>query len=179
MSDDFTKYMFHYVPGMPFEVKDEMGLVLNGGTDWHHVPLHDGIMQHFWHEFVSDTGLVTESGANIFLDGNVRSHAELAGLLNLLLHTSHPEWEADLTNSPVPQMRVDLCYSVNLVHESVFAIRSDRKFCQFFATFLHKELASTTWTLFGEDITPAAKTARLAANGSGLPLGGGGGDQIN
>ena len=130
MSDDFTKYMFHYVPDMPFEVKDEMGMVLNGGTNWNHVTLQAGIMQHFWHEFVSDTGLVTEPGANIFLDGNVRSPAELSGLLNLLLHTSHPEWEADLANSPVPQLRVDLCYSVNQARESVFAIRSDRKFCQ-------------------------------------------------
>ena len=124
---------------------------------------------------MSDTGLVTDPGAKVFLDGNVRSPAELAGLLNLLLHTSHPECEADLANSPVPQLRVDLCYSVNQAHESVFAIHSDRKFCQFFTTFLHKELASATWILFGEDITPAAKTARLAANGPGLPLGGGGG----
>ena len=32
MSDDFTKYMFHYVPDMPFEVKDGMDIVINGGT---------------------------------------------------------------------------------------------------------------------------------------------------
>jgi hypothetical protein len=167
MAETFTKHMFHYVPDMPFEVTDDMGMVLNGGTDWHHVPLQDGIMQYFWHEFVSDTELVTEPGANIFLDGNVRSPAELAGLNNLLLFTSHPEWEADLASSPVSQVRVDLCYSVNQARESVFSMRSDRKLCQFFTTFLHKELASTTWILFGEDITLAANTARLAANGPG------------
>ena len=60
MSDDFTKYMFHYVPDMPFEVKDELGIVVNGATAWNHVPLQAGIMQHFLHEFVSDTGLVTD-----------------------------------------------------------------------------------------------------------------------
>ena len=42
MAETFTKHMFHYVPDMPFEVTDDMGLVLNGGTDWHRVPLHDG-----------------------------------------------------------------------------------------------------------------------------------------
>ena len=40
---------------------------------------------------------------------------------------------------------------------------------------MHKELAVTSWILFGEDITPAANAARLAANGPRLPLGGGGG----
>ena len=119
MAETFTKHMFHYVPDMPFEVTDDMGMVLNGGTDWHHVPLQDGIMQYFWHEFVSDTELVTEPGANIFLDGNVRSPAELAGLINLLLFTSHPEWEADLASSPVPQLRVDVCCSVSQACEVV------------------------------------------------------------
>ena len=31
-SDNFTKHMFHYVPDMPFEVQDGMGLVINGAT---------------------------------------------------------------------------------------------------------------------------------------------------
>jgi hypothetical protein len=117
MAGSFTKHMFNYVPAMPFEVMDNMGLVLNGATDWQHVPLQDGIMQYFWHEFV--VGLVTDPGADIFLDGNVRSPAELTGLLNLLLFTSHPEWEADLASSPVPQLRVDVCYSVSQACEVV------------------------------------------------------------
>ena len=82
-SDNFTKHMFHYVPAMPFEVKDSMDITINGGTEWDHVTLQAGVMQHFWHDFVSDTGLVTDPGAKVFLDGNVRSPAELAGLLNL------------------------------------------------------------------------------------------------
>jgi hypothetical protein len=75
--------MFNYVLAMPFEVTDDMGLVLNGATDWQYVPLQDGIMQYFWHESVA--GLVIDPGANIFLDGDVRSHAELAGLISLCL----------------------------------------------------------------------------------------------
>jgi hypothetical protein len=54
-SDNFTKHMFHYVPAMPFEVKDSMDITVNGGTEWDHVTLQAGVMQHFWHDFVSDT----------------------------------------------------------------------------------------------------------------------------
>ena len=46
-SDNFTKYMFNFVPDMPFEVKDATGIVINGGTNWDHVTLQAGIMQHF------------------------------------------------------------------------------------------------------------------------------------
>ena len=46
-SDNFTKYMFNHVPDMPFEVKDAMTIVINGGTNWDHVTLQAGIMQHF------------------------------------------------------------------------------------------------------------------------------------
>ena len=82
-SDNFTKHMFHYVPAMPFEVKDSMDITINGGTEWDHVTLQAGVMQHFWHDFVSDTGLVTDPGAKVFLDGNIRSSDELTALIDL------------------------------------------------------------------------------------------------
>jgi hypothetical protein len=175
MADTFTKYIFEHIPDQQFEVTDMGGVVVNAATDWRDIPLLGDIMKYFLHRFVSCPGLVTNAGADIFTNCDIHSPAELTGLLNLLLYTSHPEWEADLANSPVPQLRADMCYIVNQAGQSVFSMSADRQFCHFFTTFLHKELAPAMWILFGEDITPAANAARLAANGPGFPLGDGGG----
>jgi hypothetical protein len=113
MADTYTKYMFELLHDQQFEVRDNGGPVRNGATDWRDVPLQGDMMKFIWNKFVSDAGLVTNPGANIFMDGDVHSAEELTGLLNLLLFTTHPEWEADLANSSVPQLRTDLCYFVN------------------------------------------------------------------
>ena len=102
MADTFTKYIFEHIPDQQFEVTDMGGVVVNAATDWRDIPLLGDIMKYFWHRFVSRHGLVTNAGADIFTNCDIHSHADLTGLLNLLMYTSHPEREADLANSHVP-----------------------------------------------------------------------------
>ena len=141
MADTSTRYMFEHIPPQQFEVTDMGGIVVNGATDWRDIPLLGDIMKYFWHRFVSRPGLVTNVGADIFTDCDIHSPAKLTGLLNLLMYTTHPEWEADLANFHVPQLRTNLCYIVNQTGQSVFSMSADRQFCKFFTTFLHQDLA--------------------------------------